>query len=128
MRRLHKTNRQKRTELWKTWILHHDNTPPHTSMLVREFLAKNKTVIMAQPPYLLDLAPADFFFFPKLKTPIKGKRFATIEEIKEKSKQELLAISKITFRRVSRIGKKCWHKCIISEGGHFKGEKIVIKK
>ena len=31
--------------------------------------------------------------FPKL-TPLTGKRFATIDEIKEKSKQELLAIPK----------------------------------
>ena len=36
-----------------------------------------------------DLAPADFFLLTKLKTAMKGKRFATIEEeIKEKSKQE----------------------------------------
>ena len=47
-------------------------------------MAKNKTVIMPQPPYLPDLVPADFFLFPKLKTPMKLKRFARIEEIKEK--------------------------------------------
>ena len=60
-------------------------------MLVREFLAKNKTVIMPQPTYSPDLAPADFFLFPKLKTPMKGKRFSMIKEIKVQSKQELLA-------------------------------------
>ena len=59
---------------------------------------------------------------PKLKTPMKGMRVATIEEIEEKWKQELLAIPK----SVSRIGKKCWHKCIISEGGYFEEDKIVI--
>ena len=47
----------------------------HTLMLVREFLFKNKTVIMPQPPYSPDLASADFSLFPKLKTPMKGKRF-----------------------------------------------------
>ena len=67
------------------------NTPAHTSMLVHEFLLKNKAVIMPQLPlpYSSDLAPTDFFLFPKLKTPMKGKRFATIEEIKEKSTQKL---------------------------------------
>ena len=65
-----------------------------------EFLAKNKTVIMHQPTYSPDLAPAEFFLFPKLKTPMKGKRFATIEEIKEKYwKQELLAIPKGSFQK-----------------------------
>ena len=63
-------------------------------MLLREFLDKNKTVIMPQPPYSPDLALADFFLFPKVKTAIKEKRFATIEEIREKSKWELWAIVK----------------------------------
>ena len=42
MHRLRKAIHQKRTELWKnqSWILHHDNAPAHTLMLVREFLAK----------------------------------------------------------------------------------------
>ena len=52
-------------------------------MLVCEFLAKNKTVIIPQPPFSPDLAPADFFLFPKLKAPMKGMCFATIEEKKE---------------------------------------------
>ena len=79
--------REKRTLLWKNQsrILHHSNAPAHTSMLVREFFDKNKTIIMPQPPYSSDLAPLGFFLFTKLKTPIKWMRFATIEEIKEKS-------------------------------------------
>ena len=42
---------------------------------------------MLQPPYSPDLVPAEFFLSPKLNAPMKVKRFATIEEIKEKSKQ-----------------------------------------
>ena len=89
MRRLRKTIRQKSTELWKnqSWILHYDNAPALSSMLMRKFLAK-KNVIMPKPPYAPDLAPTDFFLFPKPKTPLKGKRFATMEEIKGKSKQK----------------------------------------
>ena len=86
MSRLRETIRQKLIELWKnqSWILYYDNAAPaYTSMLEREFLAKNKTVIMLEPPYSLDLSPADFFLLPKLKTPMKGKHFATMEEIKE---------------------------------------------
>ena len=85
--RLRKTIWQNCTELWKnqSWIWHHDNAPAHTSMLVCEFLAKHKTVIMPQPSYSLDLVPADFILFPKLQTPIKLKHFAAIVEIKDKS-------------------------------------------
>ena len=54
---------------------------------------------MPQPLYPPDLASADAFLYPKLKTPMKGKGFATIEEIKEKSKQKLLAIPKVAFQK-----------------------------
>ena len=99
--RLCKAIRQKCTELWKnqSWILHHNNASAHTSMIVPEFLAKNKTVIMLQAPYSPDLVLADFFLFPKLKAPMKGKRFATIEEIIGKSKSELLALPKSAFQK-----------------------------
>ena len=63
--------RQKRTELRKnqSWILHHDNASAHTSMLAHEFLAKNKTVIIPQPPYSPDLEPGNFFLtFSKIDT------------------------------------------------------------
>ena len=77
MSRLRESIRQKRIELWKTqsWILQHDNAQAHTSMLVREFFAKNKTVIMPQPSYSLDLAPADFFLFPKTEDTGERKAF-----------------------------------------------------
>ena len=82
MSRLREAIPQKCIELWKTnhGFLHRDNSPAHTLKLVREFLAKNKTVIRTHPPYSAQMAPADFFLFLKLKTPMKGKRFATIEE------------------------------------------------
>ncbi|KYN43146.1 hypothetical protein ALC56_02425 [Trachymyrmex septentrionalis] len=52
---------------------------------------------MPQPPYSPDLAPCDFFLFPKLKRPMKGRRYATIEEIKTASKEELNKITKNNF-------------------------------
>ena len=103
--RLRKAFHQKCTEFWEnqSQILHPDNTPAYTSMLVREFLAKNKTVIMPPPRYSSDLIPTEFVVFPKLKTPMNGKHFATIEEIKEKSKLEhlcqLLSIPKSAFQK-----------------------------
>ena len=58
MRNLREAIRQKRPDLWKNKnrLLHHDNAPAHTSLLVRECLAKNNT-IMPQPPCSPDLAP-----------------------------------------------------------------------
>ena len=49
---------------------------------------------------------AVFFLFPTLKTPTNTKRFATIEEINEKSKQKLLAISKDALQKCFMNWKK----------------------
>jgi hypothetical protein len=37
--------------------------------------------VIPNPPYSPDLAPCDFFLFPKMKLNLKGCRFDTIEEI-----------------------------------------------
>jgi hypothetical protein len=46
-------------------------------------VAKHQTSVVAHPPYSPDLAPADFFLFPKLKTILKGCLSQTIEEIRK---------------------------------------------
>ncbi|UYV74235.1 hypothetical protein LAZ67_11002565, partial [Cordylochernes scorpioides] len=126
MRNLREAIRQKRPDLWKNknWLLHHDNTPAHTSLLVRDFLAKNNTLMMPQPPYSPDLAPCDFFLFPKLKRLMKGRRYATLDEIKTASKEELKKIFKNDFLKCFEDWKNRWHKCIISHGDYFEGDKI----
>ncbi|UYV69816.1 hypothetical protein LAZ67_7000859 [Cordylochernes scorpioides] len=128
MRNLHEAIRQKRPDLWKNknWLLHHDNSPAHTSLLVRDFLAKNNTLMMPQPPYSPDLASCDFFLFPKLKRPMKERRYATLDEIKTASKEELKKILKNDFLKCFEDWKNRWHKCIISHGDYFEGDKIGI--
>jgi hypothetical protein len=36
--------------------------------------------VILHPPYSPDLAPCDFFLFPKIKLKLKGRRFDTVEE------------------------------------------------
>ena len=88
--------RRKQPEKWRDgdWILHHDNAPAHTSHLVQQFLAKHGTAQFKQPPYSPDLAPCDFFLFPRLKKVLKGHRFETTEDIKGNSTKTLLDIPK----------------------------------
>ncbi|UYV80724.1 hypothetical protein LAZ67_19001543 [Cordylochernes scorpioides] len=112
MRNLREAIRQKRPDLWKNknWLLHHDNAPAHTSLLVRDLLVKNNTLMMPQPPYSPELAPCDFFLFPKLKRPMKGRRYATLDEIKTASKEELKNIFKNDFLKCFEDWKNRWHK------------------
>ena len=112
---------RKRPELWEnqTWMLHHDNAPAHTSLLIRSYLAKHQTSVVPHPPYSLDLAPADFSPFPKLKTSLKGRCFQTTEEIKENSIRELSVITESTFKEAFQQWKKHWERCIASRGDYF---------
>ncbi|EFN61457.1 hypothetical protein EAG_06045, partial [Camponotus floridanus] len=56
----------------------------------------------------------------KLKRPMKEeRRFATIEEIKTASLEELETIPKSADQKCFEDWKKRWHKCIISEGDYF---------
>ena len=73
-------------ELWRSveWLLHHDNAPTHTALSVRQFLTKNRMTSASHPPYSLDLAPCDFFLFPRMKRDLKGKRFQNVEEVRGK--------------------------------------------
>ncbi|UYV79906.1 hypothetical protein LAZ67_18001018 [Cordylochernes scorpioides] len=122
MRNLREVIRQKRLDLWKNkkWLLHHDNAPAHTSLLVRDLLAKNNTLMMPQPPYSPDLAPCDFFLFPKLKRPMKGRRYATLDEIKTASKEELKKIFKNDFLKCFEDWKNRWHKLFPQKCSHRK--------
>jgi len=61
--------------------LHHDNTPVHSTALVPAFLAKHHIIPVYQPLYSTDLAPCDFWLFPKLNSPLKGRRFVNVTVI-----------------------------------------------
>jgi transposase len=83
------------------------NAPAHASLLIRSYLAKHQISAVPLPPYSPDLAPADFFLFPKLKTTLKGRRFQTIEEIQENATRELRAITESAFQEAFQQWKKC---------------------
>jgi hypothetical protein len=50
-----------------SWVLHHDNVFAHTALSVRDFIASKQITVLEHPSYSPDLAPNDFFLFPKLK-------------------------------------------------------------
>ena len=67
-----------------------------------------------------------FFFFPKLKLPLRGTHFQSIEDIKENSQQELKSIPENAFEKCFDDWIICWYKYIISRGAYFKGDKINL--
>ena len=74
-----------------------------------------------QLPYSADLAPCDFWLFPKLKKKLRGYRYETIEDMKE-------AVMKVTdtrtqedFHGVFQKLLEQYNKCIAAGGGYFEG-------
>ena len=115
---------RKRPELWEnqTWMLHHHNAPAQASILILSYLAKHQTSVVPHLPSSPDLAPADFFLFPKLKTTLKGHRFQTIEEIQDNAIRELRAITESAFQEAFQQWKKCSERCVGSRGDCFEGD------
>ena len=73
--------RRKRPALFKSgqWHFQQDNAPVYNSILVTDYLTKMGIMTVPHSPYSPDLAPCDFWLFPKL----RGCHYAIIEEKKE---------------------------------------------
>jgi len=72
--------------------LHNDNAPAHTALSVREFFVTKQITVLEHPAYSLDLAPSDFFLFPKTKEILKGRHFDDTDDIKNNTTAALKAI------------------------------------
>jgi transposase len=83
LKRLREAVHTKRPEVWPNdWILHHDNSSAHKALSVKQFLAQKSITEMEQPPCSPDLAPNDFWMFPKIKSALNGRMFQDIEDKK----------------------------------------------
>jgi hypothetical protein len=60
--------------------------------------------LIPHPSYYLDLAPCDFFLFPKMKLKLKGRRFDTTEEIQAETQRMLDTLTEKTSRKRSKNG------------------------
>ena len=82
LKRMRENVKHKRPGMWKNgdWLLHHDNAPAHTSLVVSEFLTKNNMTSVPHPAYSPNLAPCDLY-----KLQLKGQRSVSTEEIQAES-------------------------------------------
>ena len=73
------------------------------------------------PAYSPDLAPCDFYVFPKMKLRLKGRRFISIEEIQAESQQVLNTLTPADFSDCFQKWKNHRDRCIQAEGDYFEG-------
>ena len=68
-----------------------------------------------QPPYSPDLAPCDFWLFPKL----RGCRYETIEEMKETVMKIIDMLTQEGFHGAFQKLLERYNKCIVARGDYF---------
>ena len=111
----------KRPALFKLgqWHFDQDNAPVHNSILVTDYLTKMGIKTVPQPPYSPDLAPCDFWLFPKLKEKHRGCRYERIEEIKEAvtNVNDTLTQEECHGAFQKLLGR--YNKCIAAGGDYF---------
>lgn len=128
LRKLRERVRRKRQVLWKnkSWILHQDNAPAHTALSVKTFLAKYNIPILDHPPYSPDLAPCDFFLFPKVKAVLKGTRFESVEAVKEKATEVMNSVSQNELQHCFAQWKVRMEHCRDRGGEYIEGDNVKI--
>ncbi|XP_052766986.1 uncharacterized protein LOC128207858 [Mya arenaria] len=74
--------RSKRSELiFSTSLILQDKASPHKSKIVKELLEGYGWEVLDHLPYSPDLSVPDFDMFPKLKEPLRGIRYDSLDEL-----------------------------------------------
>ena len=71
-----------------------------------------------QPPYSPDLAPCDFWLFPKL----RGCRYETIKEMKKAVTKVIDMLTQEDFHEAFQRLLERYNKCIAAGGAYFVGD------
>ncbi|UYV82242.1 K02A2.6-like [Cordylochernes scorpioides] len=116
LRRLKRRIARVRTDIKDTVKLHHDNATSHTAFIITNFLARSNTPVIPHPPYSPDLAPCDFFLFPRLKREMKGKHWETVENIQHHVTTFLRSIPVEEFQGAFQAWQTRFRKCIDAGG------------
>ena len=80
---------------------------------VQQFLTKNSMTPVPHPPVHLILPRTTFFSFPQMKKLLRGKYFANVEEVKQKTAKALKGIKidkfKNCFEQWKNVSKIVFH-------------------
>ena len=87
------------------------------SILVTDYLTKMGIKTVPHRPYSPDLAPSDFWLFPKL----RGCGYETIEEMKEAVTKVIDTLTQEDFHGVFQKFLE-QYKCIAAGGDYFEGD------
>jgi len=82
--------------------------------------------VMEHPPYSPDIAPCDFFLFPKIKSALKGTRFESVDAVKAKASQLLNSLTQDDLQHCFQQWKIRMERCRDRRGDYIEGDNISI--
>lgn len=103
-------------------FLLHDNAPCHTSKIAKEKIRSTGFIELYHPPYSPDLAPSDYFLFPKLKNYMRGRKYNSDEQVRKSAIGWLGHRDPSFFSRGISALEARWNKCVRVKGEYI--EKI----
>jgi transposase len=90
---------------------------------VKQFLANKNITVMEHPPYSPDLAPCDFYLFPKIKSVLKGTYFLSVEDVKVQTTEILNSLTENDMQNCFERWQHRMQLCVNSEGNYFEGDR-----
>ena len=90
----------------------------HNSIPVTDYLTKMGIKIVPYPLYSQDLAPCDFWLFPKL----RGCRYETIEEMKEAVAKVIDTLTQEDFHGAFQKLFERYNRYVAAGGDYFEGD------
>ena len=101
------------------WHFHQDNVPVHNSTILEtDYLSKMGIKTVPLPSYSSDLAPCDFWFFPRL----TGCRYETIQEMKEAATKIIDTLTQEDFHEAFQKLLERYNKWITAGVDYFEGD------
>jgi len=102
-------------------LILHDNARPHLGKVVTDLLSKYEWEVLPQAPYSPDMSPPEFDLFPKLKEPMCGHCFSSLEEVSAVVTRAIRGLNKSgTLNGIENL-PKCWDTVIEKQGDYMEG-------
>ena len=121
MQHLRRSICRRRPQMWlnNQCFLQHNRAPAHRANLVIQYLCCNHTQVLPHPAYSLDVAPADYWLFARIKKHLKGRRFQDVNELCTQIDTVMNNIAPVEFQHTMSSLIPRWRKVFAAAGEYF---------
>jgi hypothetical protein len=113
---------ENRPDLLGDWpLILHENARPHLRKVLTDLLSKYEWEVLPRAPYIPDMSPPDFNLFHKLKEPMRGHCFPSLEEVSAAVTWAIRGPKKSgTLNGIANLPKR-WDAVFEKQGGYIEG-------